>query len=290
MPNYILENESFKATIASSGAELVSMVRKADDKEYIWDAKPEVWKRHAPVLFPLVGKYKNNTCVYEGKEYYMSQHGFARDMEFETIYSDADSVVMVLTQNEASKEKYPFDFKLTISYKLEENKLTVGWEVENTNDKEMYFSIGAHPAFVGKGDCMTGTKLVFETQQDELEYEILNSDGVLGTETDILKLTDKKAVITADFFDRDALIFEHTDIKKVSLEEDGERIVSVSFDAPLFGIWCSAKKNNPFVCIEPWYGRADRADFCGELKDREYGNTLGAGEVFKAEYTMAFGE
>lgn len=289
MPDYILENENFKATISTSGAELVSMIRKEDESEYIWSAKPEIWKRHSPILFPLVGKYKNNTSVYEGKGYHMSQHGFARDMEFETVHSDKTSVKMVLTENEVSLEKYPFKFKLSVSYKLEENALLIGWKVQNTNENQMYFSIGAHPAFVGKGDSLTGAVLSFETNENELRYGILNSDGVLGEETDTLKLNEKKAVITKDFFDRDALIFEHTDCKKVALEENGERLVTVTFDAPLFGIWCSPKKNNPFVCIEPWYGRADRADFSGELKDREYSNKLEAGEVFEAQYTIEFG-
>ncbi len=289
MPYCVLENENWKATINTLGAELVSMVSKKDNREYIWSAKPEVWKRHAPILFPLVGKYKDDISIFEGKTYRMSQHGFARDMEFETVSGDDTSVKMVLTQNEESLEKYPFNFKLSVSYKLEDNRLLIGWEVENTNEKEMYFSIGGHPAFVGKSDCLTGAKLVFDTNESELTYGILNSDGVLRDETYILKLTDKKAIITAGFFDRDALIFEHTDCKKVSLEENGERIVTVTFDAPLFGIWCSSKKNNPFVCIEPWYGRADRANFSGELKDREYTNKLKAGEVFDAHYSIEFG-
>lgn len=288
MSNCILENNAWKITISTLGAELISAVRKSDSREYIWSAKPEIWKRHAPVLFPLVGKYKNNTCVFDGKEYHMTQHGFARDMEFDVSHSDEASVKMTLCENEESLEKYPFKFKLSITYTLDANKLTVTWEVENTNESEMYFSIGGHPAFIGTDTDMTGTQLVFETENDGLEYGILNSDGLLGDETDTLKLTDKKAVVTANFFDRDALIFENTSCKKVSLEENGERIVTVTFDAPLFGIWSASKKGNPFVCIEPWYGRADRANFKGMLADREYGNMLAVDEVFKKEYTIEF--
>ncbi len=290
MAEYILENETWKAVISTDGAELISMKRKTDNREYIWSAKPEVWKRHAPILFPLVGKYKNNKSTFEGKVYEMSQHGFARDMEFSVKSADKTSVKMTLTENEESLKKYPFNFKLTVLYKLEANTITVGWEVENTNGSEMYFSVGAHPAFVGKNETLTGAELVFETAENELEYELINEKGLLGNDTDILPLEGKKAVVTENFFDKDALIFEHTDCKKVALEEDGERIVSVKFDAPLFGIWSAAKTGNQFLCIEPWYGRVDRADFDGELQDREYGNTLGASEKFNAEYSMSFGE
>lgn len=289
MAIYTLENNQWKAQISTFGAELISFVRKSDGREYIWDAKPEIWKRHAPVLFPLVGKYLNNTSYFEGKEYHMTQHGFARDMEFSVVCADSEYVKMSLCENETSLEKYPFKFCLSLIYKLSGNKLSVIWEVENTNNREMYFSIGGHPAFVGKGDSLTGAELVFETDEKELTFGLIGNDGAMGDDTDVLTLTDGKAKVTQDIFDRDALIFEHTDIKKVSLYEDGERIVSVSFDAPLFGIWSATKKNNPFVCIEPWFGRVDRYDFCGELSKREYGNTLAAGETFRAEHVIEFG-
>lgn len=286
----ILENSEWKITLSTVGGELVSAIRKSDGREYMWEADPEVWKRHAPILFPLVGKYRNNTSFFDGKEYYMTQHGFARDMEFEVEEYDGTGIVMSLCENEQTLAKYPFKFKLSLTYKLDKNKLTVGWTVENTNEREMYFSIGGHPAFVGKGKSLTGAYLVFETDKTELEYRILAESGYLGDDTDILTLSDKKALITENLFDRDALIIEESGCGKVSIEQDGERIVSLSFDAPLFGIWSAAKTDNRFVCIEPWYGRIDREDFSGELSEREYGNTLEAGGVFKREYTIEFSE
>lgn len=286
----ILENNEWEARISTHGAELISMTRKSDGREYIWNADSSVWKRHAPVLFPLVGKYKNNISLFEGREYHLTQHGFARDMEFSVVCESENSVKMTLNENEESLEKYPFKFALSLIYTLTGNKLSVIWEVENTNEREMYFSIGGHPAFVGKSKTLTGAELIFETGENELTFGLIGSDGYYGDETDVLKLTDGKAVVTEDIFDRDALVFEHTDIKKVSLAEDGERIVSVSFDAPLFGIWSATNKGNPFVCIEPWYGRVDRSSFCGELSEREYGNTLPAGEIFRAEHIIEFGE
>lgn len=290
MSLHTLENESLKVVISSFGAELISVRRKSDDREYMWNADPSVWKRHAPVLFPLVGKYKNNTSYFGGKEYHMTQHGFARDMEFDVIYADENSVKMTLRENENSLEKYPFKFILSLIYTLSGTGLSVVWEVTNPDTRDMYFSIGGHPAFVGRGNTLTGADLVFETDSETLTYGLIGSHGAMGDDTGTLTLRDKKVKITEDFFDRDALIFEHTGIKKVSLEEDGERIVSVSFDAPLFGVWSATKKGNPFVCIEPWFGRVDRYDFSGELEKREYGNKLAPGEVFRKEHIITFGE
>lgn len=289
MSVYTLENNELIAQISTAGAELISVRRKSDGREFMWSAKPEIWKRHAPILFPLVGKYKNDTSYFEGKEYHMTQHGFARDMEFSEVCVDGCRISMTLCENEVSLEKYPFAFRLTVAYTLEGNKISVLWQVENTNSRKMYFSIGGHPAFVGKGESLTGGELMLETDEDTLTYSLIGSDGFMGDDKDTLTLKDKRVTITEDFFDRDALIFEKTGIKRVSLLEDGEKIVTVSFDCPLFGIWSATGKNNPFVCIEPWYGRVDRSDFDGELSHREYGNTLEAGEKFTAVHEIGFG-
>ena len=57
---YTLENEYLKLTVASLGAEVVSLVRKSDGVEHIWQADPAVWRYHAPVLFPHCGKVVEN--------------------------------------------------------------------------------------------------------------------------------------------------------------------------------------------------------------------------------------
>lgn len=290
MAQYIIENESFKVVVDSMGCELTSVVRKADGREFIWNADPAAWKRHAPVLFPLIGKYKDDTSVYAGKEYHMGQHGFARDMEFTLVSADDKKVAMVLKQSEASKEKYPFDFELICSYALDDNVVTAGWEVRNPAKETMYFSIGGHPAFVGEGATLSDASLHFETDKNEIGYSLIAGKGLMGRDVYPLALDENKcAKMSPDFFDKDALIVENSQCKTVSLVENGEKFVTVTFDAPVFGIWSAAAKNVPFVCIEPWYGRTDAVDFTGEIKDREWGNKLEEGEVFKASYTMKFG-
>lgn len=290
MAVYVLENEAFRATVDSKGCELSSVVRKSDNKEFIWCADPAAWKRHAPVLFPLVGQYKNGGNVCEGKEYRMGQHGFARDLEFTLVSADEKQVTMVLKANEATKEKYPFDFELYCSYSLEGNVLTAGWKVVNPMDRTIYFSIGGHPAFIGGGESLSDAQVWFETDKNELIYHLVNGNGLYTRDEHVLALDEQGCVtMNPEFYDKDALIIENHQCQKVGLVENGERFVTVAFDAPLFGVWSAARKNVPFVCIEPWYGRTDCQDFEGELKDREWGNTLPAGETWMAAYTMTFG-
>lgn len=289
MAVYILENDVLKATMASHGCELISVIRKADGREYIWPGKPDVWKRHAPVLFPLVGRYKNDTVLHDGREYHMTQHGFARDMEFALVAADSTEAVMRLTATPETKEKYPFDFEFICSYRLENNCLHVSWRVGNPGSETMYFSLGGHPAFVGTDKTLAGAKLEFETKQPQLQYGLLNEQGLMTADTHLLALDHRaQVVITEDFFDQDALVVENHQCHQVSLLQDDQAFVTVNFDAPVFGIWSAAHQNVPFVCIEPWYGRTDSASFEGELKDREWGNALAAGEVFDAGYQITF--
>ena len=155
MAIYSLENAQISISVDTFGAELRSLRKKATGTECMWDAKPEYWKRTSPVLFPIVGSLNNGSYRYDGIEYPMSQHGFARDMEFALRQQTADELKFVLRADDGTKAKYPFDFELELGYRLDENNLIVSWKVTNHDSREMYFSIGGHPAFLcpidGKG-------------------------------------------------------------------------------------------------------------------------------------------
>jgi galactose mutarotase-like enzyme len=155
----------------------------------------------------------------------------------------------------------------------------------------MYFSIGGHPAFAapeGKDSC-AGCMIHIQTDEDALCYKLLNSDGLVEEKVYQQPLDkDGCITITKDMFDKDAWIVENKKIHQVSLLEDGKPFVTVDFNSPVFGLWSPVGKGVPFVCIEPWYGRADAKDFSGNLNDREYGNALAAGAGFIAEYVMTY--
>ncbi len=289
--DHIIENDNLKVTVADHGAEIRSIIRKKDGVELMWQADPAYWGRTSPVLFPLVGNYFEKKSVYEGKTYEMGQHGFARDKDFKLVDESADELIFELEDDPSTHEKYPFAFRLNIKYRLTESTVAVEWTVSNTDDRAMYFSIGAHPAF----NCDLNTySLRFEKAGnfcDELVANVIANDGsgCLSDESDryaldngILKMSDK-------LFEKDALVVEGEQADRVTLiDESGSEIVTVTCPTKLFGVWSPVKKQAPFVCIEPWYGRCDRVGFGQRLEDREYGNSLQPGERFVGGYEMVF--
>jgi galactose mutarotase-like enzyme len=279
---YYLENETLKISVDTHGAELSSIYNKKENKNMLWHGDPEFWGRKSPVLFPLVGKYKDGKTTYNGKEYALGQHGFARDSEFTLIEQTENKLSFELTSNEDSLTKYPFNFRLECSFELKDNRIIVGWYVKNTDDKTIYFSIGAHPAFY----CNKG-ETVLSMNGEKLQYSLVNSDGLY---------TPKKYDVESSFilhdsiFDKDALIIENSNVTEVSLIDNGKNYLTMKFQAPLFGIWSPTKKNAPFVCIEPWFGRCDGEDFNGDITEREWGNSLKVNENWHKEYEIIIHE
>lgn len=290
---YVIENDILKAEIDSFGAELKSVVTKADGKEHMWYADKKYWGRTSPVLFPFVGSLKNKEYIYEGKHYPMGQHGFARDMEHTLVSRTETELWFALSSTAETLIKYPFPFVLRIGYVLEDRQVKVLWKVENPADKTMYFSIGAHPAFLcpvhGEAD-KTGYQLYFGGL-DEVHHHgnVVETGMALEDEDLVIPLTNHRVSITPDFFDRCTYMIEGHQTGEVGLEDpSGRRLVTVTFDTPLFAIWSPEGKNAPFLCIEPWFGRCDSVNFEGSLEDRAFTNRLEAHESFEASYTMTF--
>ena len=225
---------------------------------------------------------KDLKSIYNGKEHSLPQHGFARDCDFDLIEKTDDFVSFELKDSEETLQKYPFKFSLVCSFKLEGNKIIVSWDVKNTDDKTIYFSIGAHPAF----NCKKG-ETTLKMDGKDLEYSILNSEGLYVPEKYPVQ---SQFVLNENVFDRDALILENSGVHSVSLIENGKEFITVNFDADIFGIWSPVKKNAPFVCIEPWFGRADAFDFDCDITKREWGNALKVNETFHKEYEIVVNE
>lgn len=286
MSIYTISNGILTASISSHGAELISL-KSNNGQEYIWNANPDAWKRHSPVLFPLVGRYNNDFYQCNGTKYAMSQHGFARDSEFELHTDDDNEIWFVLKSNEASLKVYPFDFELYCGYRLEDNALKVMWRVNNTGREDMAFAIGAHPAFVNKNmESLTGGKILFEGCES-IKYYLLDSKGLKNSKVYEAKLEDGMMSITDETFANDALVLEDSQCKRVSLiDACGEKVVTVEMETPVCGIWSPVGKHNPFVCIEPWYGRCDASDFEGDIFHREYENILHNNDVFEKAYKI----
>ncbi|WP_020532456.1 aldose 1-epimerase family protein [Flexithrix dorotheae] len=282
---YTIQNQNLTATFKTKGAELSSLIDKKGI-EYIWQGDPKFWARHTPVLFPIVGRLKEDTYFIDGKCYQMGQHGFARDAEFELVEQSETEISFKLNNSVDNYSKYPFDFELVISYKLSEKQLEVGYLVNNTQASPIWFSIGAHPAFncpISPEKKKSDYFLNFGKKVDA--EAILLKNGLLTEETN-LKLEDTEAInIADDLFRNDALVFKNFPSNEVALADENQKpYLKVVFEGfPFLGIW-SKSKEGPFVCIEPWFGIADHVDSSQNFRDKEGMIQLeGAGE-FSASY------
>ncbi|MBO0472768.1 aldose 1-epimerase family protein [Enterococcus ureasiticus] len=284
-----IENEFLIATIAEDGAELVSLKSKKNNIEYIWQGDSAFWGRHAPVLFPVVGRLKDDQYTYENQTYPMGQHGFARDSLFEVIEHGSELVSLSLKSSKESKKVYPFDFELIISYALEAENLVVDYQVENTGSDDMYFSIGGHPAFnvpLEQNLTFDDYYLSFSPKKSRTQIPLVGPFADFEHKT--LGQTNTSVDIRRELFKDDAIIFETKGINTFTIETDeGPHSISLSYtDMPYVGVWSPYQKEAPFVCIEPWCGIADEVNASGNLVDKKGINKLTASDVFKTHYTL----
>ncbi|EAC5116551.1 aldose 1-epimerase family protein [Listeria monocytogenes] len=287
-----LENEVLLVEMKTAGAELTRIFHKDTGLEYLWNADSKFWGRHSPVLFPTVGRLVEDTYLVDGKPYHLGQHGFARDRDFQVIEQTEKSVRFELDADEDSLAVYPYKFKLSIIYTIEKNTVAVSYEVENTDNKRIYFSIGAHPAFnLPLTDGTTFEDYYFDFGTEE-NLETLCLEGPYRS-GEIKKVVDKPAQylpLSYDLFKNDALIFEALKQKEMTIKSDKTpHFVKVSFpEFPFVGVW-TAKPGTPFLCIEPWYGIADGAGESVELRDKAGIEHLEPEAVFASEYEITVG-
>ena len=259
MPAFQLQNNLLSIKVNSFGAELNSVISKQTSIEYIWQADSSVWARHAPNLFPIVGKLKNGEFIYESKTYQLPQHGFARDNEFICIEQSNDYLLFELTASEKTLLNYPFHFSLQIGYRLIENKVITSYSVFNPDNADLYFSVGAHPAFncpLQSDESFSDYELVFN-KKESLVINTLN-DGLISSQTKPLQLKNNKLNVSKQLFDNDAMVFMNSQIDEVQLVSAKTKhgVSLVSRDWPYYGIWAK-KDTEQFVCLEPWNGIAD---------------------------------
>lgn len=252
--------------------------------EYLWQADKEVWPRHAPVLFPFVGRLRNYQYTYQNKYFNIEQHGFARDLAFEASQISAQEAGFELRSSEYTISRYPFNFLLNIKYALSGNTLCMEFSIENKGNEAMPFSFGAHPAFniLNPGEAI----LLFEN--DFMPKSLTLKDNFISQ--DIRQVTDEsgKIVINPHSFDEDAMVFRHLKSKWIQLIS-GPYVVKAHINTwPYLGIW--SKPNASFICIEPWQGLADSVDFKGDIFKKEGILTLRPHEKLNKVFRIELGD
>ena len=283
-----LRNSLLTVRINSKGAELCS-VRHSNGIEYMWQAGA-AWPKHSPVLFPIVGTLVNNSYLYNGNNYALPRHGFARDMDFvPTVLSDT-AVKFTLRSNAQTWQVYPFFFRLHLYYELNDDTLSCSYEVENKGDNELYFSIGGHPAFavpLKAGEQYTDYQLRFSNTEPLQRWKLDN--GLLRNDTEpVAGQAGNTLPLQHSLFYEDAIVLKGLTSETVSLlHTDASHGIDFRIaEFPHLGIW--GAKDAPFVCIEPWCGHADPVNHTQDLTQKPGIEILEAGGFWQRRWQARF--
>jgi len=277
--NTTIKNNILTVEISDRGAELMSI---RSQKEFLWQGIEEIWSGRSPLLFPIVGRLINDEVKYGGKTYHLPKHGFAIDSIFKVAETTSDKAVFVLTESEETLKAFPFKFELKVIYQLFDNKVSVTYEMTNTDSDKIYFTIGGHPSF----NCKMGDILEFE-KEETLSRLVMNEDSYICEVRPFLK-EEKKIEITENLFSEDALIFKGLKSEYITLKTEDADIKVTYGKSPYLGIW--AKVGAPYVCIEPWFSSDDSVDADYTFDKKEGIIELLQNEMFSYNFVIEINE
>ncbi len=258
--NYTLKNEFLTATVTDVGGETLS-IKDADGKEYMWRADPEIWEDRAPLLFPICGEIKDQSYTYGGKTYALQGHGFLPKLPLKVAEISDARIVFSAEESEKTLEKYPFKFKLTVTYSLVGKALIMQACVENTDEKELPFMFGGHPGLslaVSPEETLEGHCIEFPGKES-CDIHYLQNVSFANPKAEKFPLPGGRLMLSDALFatpETDTLIFEGAPPSvTLACERSGKRVtVSRSESLPFLCVWRMMGKGADFVCIEPWSG------------------------------------
>ncbi|RQW22048.1 aldose 1-epimerase family protein [Bacillus sp. C1-1] len=283
----IIENDRLQVEIAHKGAEVQKVTQKTTTQNRMWSGDPAYWGRVSPILFPIVGGLKNETYSYKGKSYTLPRHGFLRDQVFVTHSLSKTKARFHFESSGQFAHVYPFEFTVYIDYELHENTLHIQWRVVNNSEEEMLFSIGGHPAFslpMEENTNLEDHVLTLRSEKEVTSYQL--TDGLLKE----VEALPQSLSLVPRWFKDDALVYKGIQTVEILVKEETKLRVDLH-GAPYVGIWSPYKEQDQelaFICIEPWYGIADKWDASGNLEDKEGIQRINANESFKEGYTIHF--
>lgn len=286
---YEIKNTGVIVSVDSKGAELVSLIDYSGI-EYMWQKDEKYWDGCSPVLFPIVGRVENGRYMIDGKSYDMPIHGFLRDKEFRLIHKNENKMVFSFSSDEDTKRIYPFDFNFIITYTLDEYSLNVKFEITNTGNEKMPFSVGAHPGFnipLQRNESFEDYRIIFEKQENASCPKIDENYKIdFSSEENILN-NEKALKLNHELFKNDALVFHDLNSEYLILEsrKSGRGLKFEFKKFPYLGIWQSYGNDTPFLCIEPWHGMGMCSDDTEFLKKRGM-ISLDEGKTFSIDYTV----
>ena len=264
---HTIHGDGVSATVLAHGAELCSL-KTAEGLELLWQAGPE-WKRHAPLLFPIVGRLKGDQLRHFGASYPMTQHGFARDSRFAWEERGQTSCRLVLTDDAETRARYPFAFRFAVIYSVHGGDLQVTLEISNPGEEVLPASAGGHPAFnwpLLPSLPKESYRLHFAREEPAPIRRL--KDGLLLAAPEPSQIKDRELALSERLFDDEAIILDHPESRSVRCAADNGPALGISWDGfRELGIW-SKPGGAPFLCIEPWRGFASPEAFDGEFAEK----------------------
>jgi galactose mutarotase-like enzyme len=272
-----IESPLLAAAVNPLGAEL-SILQDADGRDLLHDGDPAFWASRAPLLFPIVGGLKDDRYLLDGTSFTMLRHGVARRQMFEVAEQAGDHVRFRLSDNGETRVAYPFAFQFDAEYRIEGAALTMTLSATNMSETDMPVSLGYHPAFAWPlpyGGDRAAHRIRFD--EEEPDTLALLGDGLIVSEDRPSPVEGRDLPLRDDLFEDDALIWRALRSRGCLYGAEAGPQLRVDWsDMPSLGIW--TKPGAPYVCIEPWAGIADRADFDGEIWGKPGMQRLAPGE------------
>ena len=282
-----LQNAALTCVVALRGAELRSLRDTASNDEFIWQRDPGVWSASAPILFPVIGRFKDGGYLLDGRFYEIPKHGFARDTDFSLVNSNETLATFRLTDSTTTIAAYPYAFTLEVTFTLKARTLVVDYRVVNHNDRTMFFALGSHPAFNLPTNLgpLESWSIRFDQAEEPSCHRV--AENLLRSAPEPFAFdADNGFVLTSDTFVRDALIFKGIRSQHLQIvhREHGVRVRFDTGGAPTLGIW--AKPGAHYVCLEPWFGFDDSSEINVDIQQKPDMLRLAAGETFAAGYSI----
>ncbi|KKW93736.1 aldose 1-epimerase family protein [Sphingobium chungbukense] len=272
-------SDGLSASIHPMGAELWS-IRDADGRELMTDADPRWWTGHAPLLFPFVGRSRGDVYRFEGGDYPMAQHGFARRKGFALVERSGDAATFRLEADEETRAVYPFDFRLDVHFAAEGRTLRMTATVANRGVDDMPFSFGYHPAFAWPlpyGGTAEEHRVLFEKAEAAPIRKVGAEPGLIALEPVASPVEGDRLTPTHAMFEGDALIWDRLESRSLFWGVPGRTGLKIDFpDTPWLGLW--QKPGAHYLCVEPWAGMADPVGFEGDVWAKQGIMRLAPGE------------
>ncbi len=289
--NYNLENEYLQLCFRSIGGEITSIKSKSG-MEYLWQGDPAYWAGQAPVLFPICGSLRNNTAsIGNNSTCHMPRHGIARKREFQLEELSTNSITFTLHSDEITKESYPYDFSLQITYSLEKNTIITSYHIKNESNVPMPFFIGGHPAFhcpLSHGESFEDYVVEFEQVENTSCPGLDMTTGIIDPSIRIPCLENEKILpLKHDLFYKDSLIFDKLKSRQVQLKsvKSNHGIEFTFQDFDYFILW-SSYNDGPFVALEPWTGLSTCKDEDDVFEHKRGVRILNSQESVTLQYSI----